>query len=418
MASGDDSSWKWIAGISIVGMIVITLAAWSIGYWVLTALPVGFLFGFFLEKADLCGSSAFSEVLLFRDWKKIQGIWVVIVVSMVGFSLLTELGMVKLNPKPLLWASYIVGGLIFGIGMVFAGACVSGSLFKVGQGNLNSMAALVGIPIGVMMVEHGPLNTFHKTLKNFVIPNSDGGPVTFFSVLHVPYWTLAVIFAATTIIAIFYYRRKNGMTISENNASNTSSIKKILTSRWRPWQAGVAIGVLACMAYLSSAASGRNYPLGVTHGVMHAELLLTETSLKYVYAPKKVPPTPVNIETPQKATPPKKKVSIWLVFEICAIVLGSFVSAKLSGKAKLLPKPPQETITAYGGGLMVGTGASIAGGCVVGNIMSGLALMSVGNLLFVVSVVLANWVTTYFYLMGGSLGDLVEAPGYLFKNRG
>ena len=41
--------------------------------------------------------------------------------------------------------------------------------------------------------------------------------------------------------------------------------------------------------------------------------------------------------------------------------------------------------------------------CVVGNIMSGLALMSVGNLLFAATVLLANWATTYFYLMGGSL---------------
>jgi hypothetical protein len=46
----------------------------------------------------------------------------------------------------------------------------------------------------------------------------------------------------------------------------------------------MAIGVLAAFAYLSSVPSGRNYPLGVTHGVMHAELLITEFPLKHVYA--------------------------------------------------------------------------------------------------------------------------------------
>jgi hypothetical protein len=40
---------------------------------------------------------------------------------------------------------------------------------------------------------------------------------------------------------------------------------------------------------------------------------------------------------------------------------------------------------------------------VVGNIMSGVALMSVGNVLFLVTVVLANWATTWLYLMGGGL---------------
>jgi len=69
------------------------------------------------------------------------------------------------------------------------------------------------------------------------------------------------------------------------------------------------------------------------------------------------------------------------------------------------PRPPDQTVIAFLGGILLGTGAAIAGGCVVGNIMSGLALMSVGNIIFAVTVLLANWATTYFYLMGGSLFD-------------
>ena len=65
----------------------------------------------------------------------------------------------------------------------------------------------------------------------------------------------------------------------------------------------------------------------------------------------------------------------------------------------------------------------IAGGCVSGslfkvgqgNIMSGVALMSVGNLLFFVVVLLSNWVTTHFYLMGGSMKDLAWALNVLKK---
>ena len=44
--------------------------------------------------------------------------------------------------------------------------------------------------------------------------------------------------------------------------------------------------------------------------------------------------------------------------------------------------------------------ALIAGGCVIGNILSGFALMSVGNLVFGVTVLLANWGTTLLYLRG------------------
>jgi hypothetical protein len=73
----------------------------------------------------------------------------------------------------------------------------------------------------------------------------------------------------------------------------------------------------------------------------------------------------------------------------------------MSGQAKLLPKPPDEVVVALIGGVLVGAGAAFATGCVVGNIMSGWALMSVGGIFFGGIVLLANWATTYLYLMGG-----------------
>jgi hypothetical protein len=148
---------------------------------------------------------------------------------------------------------------------------------------------------------------------------------------------------------------------------------------------------------------------------MHAELLLTDTPLEYVYTPKNNFAPPINNSGKPEAVMPAKKVSLWLIFEVVAVVLGAFVSAKLTGRVRLLPKPPQQTITAFFGGLLVGIGAAIAGGCVIGNIMSGVALMSVGNLLFAVVVILTNWITTHFYLMGGSFSDLVWIHHYFKK---
>ena len=81
-------------------------------------------------------------------------------------------------------------------------------------------------------------------------------------------------------------------------------------------------------------------------------------------------------------------------------MVGANISARLNGKIKFAPKPPDEMIFAFMGGLLTGVGAAIAGACVIGNIMSGFALMSVGNFLFGVVVVFSNWITTYFYLLG------------------
>jgi len=395
--------------ISVIVLALITIFAFTTRLWVLTSIPIGFLFGFFLQKGDLCGSSAFSEVLLMKDWRKIWGLWVCIVISMAGFAVLDLVGWVNLNPKPLIWANYVIGGVLFGVGMVLAGGCVSGCLFKAGIGNLNSMVALLGIALGVSLVEHGPLHSANTYLKTFVINTSDGGRVTLSSLTGFPFWIWTLFFAVVTIAIAFALRRK------PIQAEKPFSLKKkILVRSWKPWQAGLMIGLLGSVAYLSSAASGRNYPLGVTHGVMHLKLLITDSNLNHVYK-KKSTPIKDMIKAVAKAKeqehsakaftakPPGKKVSWWLIALVTSLVLGSWVSGRLSGEARLLPKPPEQIVIAFFGSLLVGIGAAFAVGCVIGNIISGWALMSIGTLLFGVVVILSNWVTTYFYLMGGSL---------------
>ncbi len=384
---------------SVTGAVLaaVTVYAWVTGRWVLTAIPIGVLFGFFLQKGDLCGSSAFSEVVLARDWRKVWGLWVAIVVSMIGIAIGDVLGWVQLNPKPFVWASVMVGGVVFGIGMVLAGGCVSGCLYKGASGNLNSIVALVAMPFGIALVEYGPLEPWYKQLKAMKIPAADGGPVTLSSLTGLPFWLLAVLIGAATILGAFLLNRRARISAPEAaNAPDAHGIGLALTRSWKPWQAGIAIGLLALPAYLSSAASGRNYPLGVTHGVLHTALLVTDAPVRHVVAP----PTTAPSTTAAKEEAPKKKVVWWLVLLIGGLMVGSYVSGRMSGQAKLLPKPPEQVLVAIGGGFLVGVGATMATGCVVGSILSGWALMSVGMLLFGAVTILANWGATVLYLRG------------------
>lgn len=408
-------NWKSFVSVNLIVLVLLTFVAIFTRLWVLTAIPIGFLFGFFLQKGNLCGTSAFSEVLLMKDWRKIWGIWVCIVTGMVGFALLDLLELVTLNPKPFIWSSVLVGGISFGIGMVLAGGCVSGCLFKAGEGNLNSMAALLGIALGVAMVEHGPLLSLHTKLKSIVIKTPESGPVTLSSLTGIPFWMLTLIFLIVTVTFTFVFKRKRPRT----EKKRFSFKERLLLKSWKPWQAGLLIGLLGILAYLSSAASGRNYPLGVTHGVLHIQLLITDQNLNHVYQPKPdLAKVDVKAASESKGEvirsetavgkSPGKKVSWWLIALVFSLVLGSWISAKLSGEARLQSKPPEQVITAFIGGLLVGIGAAIATGCVIGNIISGWALMSVGSILFGIIVVLSNWMATYFYIMGGTVRELVS----------
>jgi uncharacterized membrane protein YedE/YeeE len=403
---GSESSrvnWRAYAIVSLTGLVGITILAGATKLWVLTAIPVGFLFGFFLQKGDLCGSSAFSETIMMRDPRKMIGLWILIVVAMLGFAGLDLLGWVKLNPKPLLYLNYIIGGVIFGVGMVLAGGCISGCLYKGAAGNLNSIVALLGVPVGVMLVEFGPLNSFHLWMKEHVVSTTAGDKVSLYAVTGLPFWLLSLFFALLTLVLVVALRKRRQVEKHHSQKHGKPRLERIIARPWRPWVAGLAIGLLMVPAYLSSAASGRNYPLGVTHGVMQAELLLVDNNFNYVYTNQATrtnePAAPGSSATTSKPT--GKKIVWWLVAGVLSLMLGSWVSARMSGRAKLLPKPPDEILVALLGGLMIGTGAALAGGCVVGNIMSGWSLMSVGAILFGVVVILSNWATTYFYMMGG-----------------
>jgi uncharacterized membrane protein YedE/YeeE len=66
-----------------------------------------------------------------------------------NFNLLQNVGV---NPAffiaPLILERHIIGGLIFGFGMILAGGCVAGILFRIGEGQLSSVIGFIGLMSG------------------------------------------------------------------------------------------------------------------------------------------------------------------------------------------------------------------------------------------------------------------------------
>jgi hypothetical protein len=283
-----------------------------------------------------------------------------------------------------------VGGLVFGVGTVLAGGCISGCLMKAGTGNLNSMAALVGIPLGVGLVEAGPLADLNRAMRGLVASHSGGRPVTAASLAGLPAWAVAAAVAAVT--AVLLLRRKGRATWPRTG----------LRGRWRPWQAGLALGLVGGLGWLSSAAVGRNYPLGVTHGPYHAAVLALSGSPQEVWHRQAGIPLSCSPDAALPVDVASIPGIVWWLVALCAgVVAGSFVSARLSGRARLAPRPPGETVVAFFGGILTGMGAGLASGCVLSNIVSGIGLLSVGAVVFAAATFAGNIAATRLYLMGG-----------------
>jgi hypothetical protein len=403
--------------ILALGLVALILA-FTTRMWTWTALPVGILFGFFLQKGDLCAAAAFSEVLMNKDWRKLGGFWVAISVSMALFAIAHRLGWVPYNPKPLLWASALVGGLVFGAGTVLAGGCISGCLVKAGAGHVNALVALATIPLGIALVETGPLRPWADHLKTHKIAAVGGGPVTLTSLTGLPYLAWSLVLLALTLAVAFRIRS------AQTPRSQHRSLGVWLRQPWKAWQAGLAVGILALFAFLSTVGSGRTYPMGITHGILNLYQLATEKQVAHDFGPSSKPAvapslasTSVPGATPAAPAPQPRKVSWWLMLAVLGVVMGAHTAAALSGQSGFRMRDARSAAFALLGGCLVGAGAAFAMGCMVGNILSGWALLSVGMFLFGLATLLGNWLVTHFYLMGGTFSELPFTFGRVFRRR-
>jgi uncharacterized membrane protein YedE/YeeE len=363
-------------------------------------VPIGFLFGFALHKGGLCTASACSEVVLSGDGRKLWGILVAVVIAMLGFNVMFEAGWVWPAPMHFYWLNNIAGGLIFGVGMILAGGCVSGNLYKSAAGNVNSMAGLAGIPLGALAVQCGPLMGVRDAMMKNVIRAPGGAPLTLSSLTGLPFRTLSFIVALLTLAVLLTIYLRGRRRAAAKRAGLTSKtdgarLQRFLERPWKPWQAGLAIGLLGCAAYVSSAESGRHYPLGVASGVVQTELMLVRDDLTHVYTPE----SREAYDEVFAVDPHYRKVEWWEIALVFSLFGGAWVSGRLS-RERLLPKPPEETIVAFFGGILVGVGAAVGFGCSIGHIFSGWALMSVGSFAFGGALILAAWAATGVYLVG------------------
>jgi uncharacterized membrane protein YedE/YeeE len=130
---------------------------------ILTALAgfaIGLVFGAVVQRTNFCAMGAVSDVVILRDWRRLRAWLLAIAVAILGAQGLAAAGVVDLRDSiyldsRLTWAAAILGGLMFGIGMVLAGGCGSRNLVRFGAGDLRAFVVVLVLGIGATMTLHG-----------------------------------------------------------------------------------------------------------------------------------------------------------------------------------------------------------------------------------------------------------------------
>lgn len=122
--------------------------------YLLTAIALGFLFGFSLERGGFGNARKLAAQFYFYDMTVFKVMFTAILVAMVGMYTLVGIGWVDLsrmwiNPT-FLWGQ-LVGGFLLGAGFIMSGLCPGTSVVSAASGRIDAVVTFVGIFIGVFL---------------------------------------------------------------------------------------------------------------------------------------------------------------------------------------------------------------------------------------------------------------------------
>jgi uncharacterized membrane protein YedE/YeeE len=333
---------------------------------VISGLFIGILFGFALQRGRFCMNSAIRDLALLRDNTLMKAVGVAVLVQMAGFPLLAWAGLIKLSPKPLFWGANLVGGIVFGIGMVLAGGCASGITYRVGEGVVAALSAVVGLATGGIVTAMYFLKPLKDALQTGTkIMVGEASP-TLANIFGLPYEITALILAIVLGAIWVYVAMKNG---EEEDTPEGSLSERIFVKGWTWLPTGIVVGIIGILAYWTSASAGRNYSLAITSG------WLTFVK-KYIVRVADV------------------KIG-WDAWLIVGIIIGAAAAALIAGEFKIRWPGWKIMLQTLVGGLLMGFGAVTSSGCNVTHILSGLPLLSIGSVLGSISIALGAWLMAY-----------------------
>jgi uncharacterized membrane protein YedE/YeeE len=167
----------------------------SVATGVISGLLMGVIFGFALEKSRVFEPGVIVGQMQLRNFIMLKVFLAAVATGALVLAFLNGFGLVKLQPKPTLYAADIVGGLILGAGISLAGACPGTTLAQIGVGYRDAIFTLVGGLFGAVAFTYAE-PWLSKTLIG------TGPKLIFTDLAGIPYWQGALALAAAIVVIL------------------------------------------------------------------------------------------------------------------------------------------------------------------------------------------------------------------------
>lgn len=333
-------------------------------WMIISGLIVGVLLGFVMQRTRFCLAGGFRDMYVQKSNKMFYALLVAITVQSIGLLILTSFGAIKVPTHTFPVVGTIIGSFIFGIGIVLAGGCATGTWYRAGEGLIGSWVALILYAVTSAITKTGVLlplmNVINRpTNVNASVSHSTG----------IPNWVLVLILTVITITLVVRTLRKPKVMVPKLKQKHTGIRHYLFERRYHPFVAGIAVGLIALLAWPMSESTGRPYGLGITTPSANLINYLVSGNSKFID---------------------------WGVLLALGIFVGSYIAARGSKEFKWR-LPDKKTIrnSAFGG-ILMGFGASVAGGCSIGNGLVETATMSWQGWIGLGSMIIGVWFMSYF----------------------
>ncbi len=335
-------------------------------------LGFGLPLGYALARGGFCMNTAFRSILFERDRSLVRAWLLALLINMVGVAVLDELRLITVTSAPFAWPALAVGGFVFGIGMVLSGGCASGSCYRAGTGMLGSLIALLGFAAGATAITEGALRPILDALARPVL-DVYGEEATIANVIAPDArWIRWPIIAAVCIPAALWIAR---------------GPRQRFVIGWGWARTGAAIGGLALAAWVVSGITMRPYGLSFTQPVVSV--------VRFVIAGD------------------AGGVS-WATFVVLAVPVGAALAALRAGDFALRLPAPARVLQQLVGGVVMGLGAGLAGGCNIGHGLTGLSTLALSSVLATAATIAGVWLATalVFAATAARLGQPARAAAH------
>lgn len=319
-------------------------------------LLIGLAFGAIVQASRFCLVAGVGNATLIRDFRMLAAWLVALAVAVAGtqwleWRAIVEVGASGYRSARLDWAGALAGGLVFGLGAMLGGGCAARTVVGAGEGNVASMATLTTFGLFGYLGLYGPIEPLRMALvaeTSVSLPELGGGMA---ASLGVPSIALAAaVVAAAAIGAALLSRRGPDWPLLAGGAA----VGMLVIAGW--W----VTGVLADPAMSGT----RPDSLSFSGPISRAAALLTGKSAGGEFG----------------------------LALLAGTLVGSFATAFARGRLRVTRPPAGEITRAAAGGVLMGLGASFAGGCNVAHGLTGLSALALKSAIAIVAIVAGMFV--------------------------